>query len=186
MIKISEKIVYKPITEIIPYENNARENEAAVDALVKAIPVMGFNVPIVLDRDNVIVKGHSRYEALKRLGIDLVPCIVIEGTPEEIADERLADNKISELSSWDEEKQRYELREMVIDLSSFGIEIPKLHLGGAGAVPVTEKKIQMDRDRLIGSDMKVSSEKKTLIEVHCPECGGDFFANLDEVMKYVD
>ena len=83
MIKCYNKIVCREIGEIKPYEQNARVNDKAIDALVKAIPVMGFNVPIVIDKNNVIVKGHSRFEALKRLGIDLVPCLIIDGTDDE-------------------------------------------------------------------------------------------------------
>lgn len=185
-VKFYDKIAYKDILEIKPYENNARINDAAIEALVKAIPVMGFNVPIVIDKNNVIVKGHSRYEALKRLGIDLVPCIIIDGTEKEIAEERLADNRLSELSSWDDEKLKYELREMQIDLSNFKIELPQIHGVAEAVQDVTQMQVQRAAKELVGQDRKVSSEKKSLIEVHCPNCGEDFFADLAEVMKYAE
>lgn len=186
MIKVYDKIVYKPIGDIIPYENNARENGDAIEALVKAIPVMGFNVPLVLDEHNVIVKGHSRYEALKRLGIDLVPCIVISGTEEEIAEERLMDNKLSDLSEYDDEKLKYELREMTIDLSALGISLPQIKSEVQLVQQVTGQQVERERDRLIGKDREVSAEKKSLIEIHCPHCGEDFFADMVEVMKYAN
>ena len=67
-VKIYGDIVYRMIDDIKPYDNNARINNRAVDALEKMIPVAGFNVPIVIDKNNVIIKGHSRYEALKQMG----------------------------------------------------------------------------------------------------------------------
>lgn len=184
MIKSYDKIVYMPIDSIIPYENNARNNEEAIEALVKAIPVMGFNVPVVIDKDNVIVKGHSRVEALKRLGVDLVPCIVIDGSPEEIAEERLVDNKLSEISVWDEEKLKYELREMTIDLGKFDIKLPQIK-SEVGFVPeVSKKEVEMARQALTGKDRQTPFERKTLMEVKCTNCGETFFADVAEVQKY--
>ena len=186
MIKAYDKIVYKRIDEIVPYENNARVNDAAIRALVKAIPVMGFNVPLVLDKNNVIVKGHSRYEALKQLGIELVPCIVIDGSPEDIAEERLLDNKLSELATWDEDKLKYELREMQIDLNKFEIQVPQITAPSVGVQDVTEAQVKRTEHELTGAGREVAAEKKSLVEIHCPHCGEDFFADLAEVMKYAN
>ena len=184
MIKAYDKVVYKSIDEIIPYENNARNNSAAVEALVKAIPVMGFNVPIVLDKNNVIVKGHSRLEALKRFGVELVPCIVIDGSEEDIAEERLVDNKLSELATWDDEKLKYELREMSLDLSKFEIQIPQIKPAASAVADVTEAEVKRTQEQVTGSGREVASERKSLVEIHCPHCGEDFFADMQEVMKY--
>lgn len=184
MIKAYDKVVYKRMDEIRPYENNARENSKAVAALVKAIPVMGFNVPLVLDKDGVIVKGHSRYEALKQLGVEMAPCIVIDGDPEAIAEERLLDNKLSELATYDEDKLKYELRELSIDLSKFDIQVPQFGNGFQGVPEVTEAQVKRTEEQLTGAERQVASEKKSLVEIHCPNCGEDFFADLQEVMKY--
>ena len=184
MIKYYDKITYLEIDEIIPYENNARVNDKAIDALVKAIPVMGFNVPIVLDKDYVIVKGHSRYEALKRLGVELVPCIVIDGDPEMIAEERLIDNKLSELATWDDEKLKYELREMSIDLGEFDIELPQIRPAAQVMPDVTQAQVERTQDAVVGAGRQVSAEKKSLIEIHCPHCGEDFFADMKEVERF--
>lgn len=184
MIKAYDKIVYKRIDEIIPYENNARNNSTAIEALVKAIPVMGFNVPIVLDKNNVIVKGHSRLEALKRLGVELVPCIVIDGSEADIAEERLVDNKLSELAVWDDEKLKYELREMSLDLNKFEIQIPQIKSAASVVADVTEAQVQRTQEQVTGKGREVASEKKSLVEIHCPHCGEDFFADMVEVMKY--
>ncbi len=183
MIKSYDKIVYKPIDSIVPYENNARNNEEAIEALVKAIPVMGFNVPVVVDKDNVIVKGHSRVEALKRLGVDLVPCIVIDGSPEAIAEERLVDNKLSEFAVWDDEKLKYELREMSIDLGKFDIKLPTIK-SEAFVPEVTKKEVEFAKEALVGKDRQTPWEKKTLMEVKCSNCGETFYADVAEVMRY--
>lgn len=186
MIKLYDKITYIPISELRPYENNARVNDDAVDALVKAIPEMGFNVPIAVDQNNVIVKGHSRYEALKRLGVDLVPCIVLEGSEQDMMEERLADNKLSELATWDEEKLKYELREINLDLRKFSIKLPEIKSDAAAMPPVTQAQVERTKEQLTGKDMEVSAQKKSLIEIHCPHCGEDFFADMQEAMKYAN
>lgn len=94
-------IVMKPINEIIPYWRNPRRNDKTVDALVPVIQKYGFNVPIVVDKNGVVVKGHARLKAAKRLGLTEVPCIVSYASEDVIKADRIADNKIQELSSWD-------------------------------------------------------------------------------------
>jgi hypothetical protein len=98
-----------PTGEIKPYLRNARRNSATVDKLVELIPKVGFNVPLVLDRSNVIVKGHSRWQAAQRLGIAAVPCIYTDADAETIKLDRLADNKVHEFSQWNEEMLASEL-----------------------------------------------------------------------------
>ena len=184
MIKAYDKIIYKPIDSIIPYENNARNNEKAIAALVKAIPVMGFNVPIVLDKNNVIVKGHSRWEALKQLGIDLVPCIVIEGSEEDIAEERLVDNRLSELAEWDDERTKYELREMSIDLTKFDIAVPSFKSEVQLVGDVSDDDVRAAEKKLLGEGRKTAAERKNLVELYCPNCKNTFFSELEAMTKY--
>lgn len=119
-----EEIVYKNISDLAPYINNPRNNEAAVDAVAESIQSFGFKVPIVVDKNNEIVAGHTRLKADKKLGIDEVPTIVADDlTDEKIKAFRLADNKVSELSDWDEEMLQSELSEIEgIDMSQFGFE----------------------------------------------------------------
>lgn len=120
------KIVYKKIDDLTPYENNPRLNDGAVDAVAKSIEEFGFKVPIVIDKDGVIVAGHTRLKAAKQLQIDEVPCIVAEDlNEEELKAFRLADNKVSELAGWDWDKLQDELeqlQEMDIDMGEFGFE----------------------------------------------------------------
>ena len=75
-IKIAKEIIVKDINDITPYWRNPRKNDKTVDALCEIIPVVGFNVPVVIDKDGVIIKGHARYRACVKLGITKVPCIV--------------------------------------------------------------------------------------------------------------
>lgn len=120
------KIVYKKISDLTPYDNNPRLNDGAVDAVAKSIEEFGFKVPIVIDKDGVIVAGHTRLKAAKQLQIDEVPCIVAEDlNEEELKAFRLADNKVSELAGWDWDKLQDELeqlQEMDIDMGEFGFE----------------------------------------------------------------
>ena len=95
------EIVNKKVNEIIPYWRNPRRNDKTVEALVDEIQKRGFNVPIVIDKNNVVVKGHARLKAAKRLGMEEVPCIVSDASEDVIKADRIADNKIQELSSWD-------------------------------------------------------------------------------------
>ena len=94
------KIKNLPITELKPYENNPRINDAAVPAVAESIKQFGFKQPIVIDKNNVIVCGHTRYKAAIKLGLKTVPCVIADDlTDEQIKAYRLADNKVSELAS---------------------------------------------------------------------------------------
>lgn len=115
-------IEYRPLNSLTPYENNPRKNADAVDAVAESIKAFGFRVPLVIDRDGVIVAGHTRYKAAKRLRIKLVPCIIADDlTPEQIKAFRLIDNRTGELAAWIDDKLQEELIEIEgIDMSAFG------------------------------------------------------------------
>lgn len=115
-------IVWKRLDEITPYENNPRDNDQAVDAVAASIKEFGFKVPIVIDAQGVIVAGHTRYKASKKLGLEKVPCIVADDlSDEQIRAFRLADNKTAELADWDEDLLAQELAEIMdIDMTLFG------------------------------------------------------------------
>lgn len=114
-MKVVDKIVMKRLNEIKPYFRNPRKNDKTVEMLVKVIPQVGFNVPILIDKDGVIVKGHARYKAAFKLGMEEVPCVVTDATEEQINLDRITDNKISELSEWLDEGLAHELD--MIDIS---------------------------------------------------------------------
>lgn len=120
-INVEDKILMRPINTIKPYIRNPRKNDKTVDALVKIIPKVGFNVPIVIDDKGIIVKGHARFTAAIRLGMTEVPCIISHASPEAIKADRITDNKISEFSSWINADLIEEINNMDFDLSDIGL-----------------------------------------------------------------
>ena len=111
------------IEDLKPYENNPRYNDTAVEYVANSINEFGFKVPIVVDKNNVIVAGHTRLKAAEKLGLKTVPCIVADDlTPEQVQAFRLADNKTAEIAEWDFDLLARELDELngVIEMSDFG------------------------------------------------------------------
>ena len=119
------RIIQKKISDLIPYENNPRKNERAIDKVAASIKEFGFKVPIIIDRDNVIVAGHTRLKAAELLGLDKIPCIVADDlSDEQLKAFRLADNKTGEFAEWDFELLAEELQDITdIDMSEFGFEV---------------------------------------------------------------
>ena len=141
----SMKIVNVPISEIKPYANNPRVNEGAVEQLANIIKELGFRNPAVLNKDKVIIEGHTRLLACKRLGWETMPCIIATDlTPEQENALRIADNKVAEIAEWDEEKLKVEmklLQEAGFDLSLLAFhddELDKLLGGETDSVGETE------------------------------------------------
>ena len=111
------EIVYKSVSELKPYENNPRDNSKAIDKVAESIKEFGFKVPIVIDKNNVIVTGHTRLKASEKLGLKEVPCIIANDlTEKQIKAFRLADNKVSDYSIWDNKKLLEELEELNFDI----------------------------------------------------------------------
>ena len=95
-------IVNMKVTDIRPYEKNPRHNEGAVEAVANSIREFGFRVPLVRDKNNVIITGHTRLRSAKMLGMTEVPCIIADNlTPEQVQAYRIADNKTGEIAEWD-------------------------------------------------------------------------------------
>lgn len=152
-------IVYKTLKEIRPYEKNPRKNDNAIECVMNSIKEFGFKVPIVIDSNNIIVAGHTRYKAAQQLNMQEVPCIITDDlTDEQVKAFRLVDNKASELSGWDFNLLQEELDGIInIDLDKFGFFIED----NVGNLSVT------DDDFL--SDTEITKSKdKTII---CPHCG---------------
>ena len=127
-MEVVKNIVMKKISEVKPYVRNPRKNDKTVQLLVDIIPKVGFNVPIVIDKKSVIVKGHARYAAAIKLGMTEVPCVVTDADEETIKLDRLADNKISEFSEWISEDLMHEV-DMInldfdFDFESLGLPVP--------------------------------------------------------------
>lgn len=152
---MSSELIYKSIDELIPYEQNPRNNDHAVDAVASSIKEFGFKVPIIIDKDNVIVAGHTRYKASKQLGLESVPCIVADDlTEDQIKAFRLADNKVGELASWDFAKLEQELIDITIDMTAFGFK--------------DLEDINID-DLFVEHDGE--AKEKEPKKVQCPHCG---------------
>lgn len=119
------KIEYVDINSIKPYENNPRHNEEAIPYVMESIKEFGFKNPIIIDKNNVIIAGHTRLESAKRLGMKEVPIIHADDlTEEQVKAFRLADNKVSEKAEWDLDILQEELDNFeTIDMSDFGFDI---------------------------------------------------------------
>ena len=119
------EVEYRATSSLIPYKNNPRINREAVKVVAESIKEFGFKVPIVVDKDGVIVAGHTRHAAAKRLKMKEVPVIVADDlTPQQINGFRLADNRTAEFAEWDLGKLEIELQGIdEIDMSSFGFDV---------------------------------------------------------------
>ena len=118
------EIITKKINEIKPYKNNPRKNDDAVEYVANSIKEFGFKNPVIIDKNNVIVAGHTRIKAAERLGIEEIPCIMADDlTDEQIKAFRLADNKVGEIAEWDFEMLDLELLDIDMDMTDFGFEL---------------------------------------------------------------
>ena len=117
------------IDKILPYARNPRKNQD-IDKVASSIKEFGFQQPIVLDKENIIIVGHTRFLAAKKLGMTQVPCIIADKlTESQVKAYRIADNRVAEESKWDNEKLSLELIELQkdnVDLDSLGFEREEL------------------------------------------------------------
>lgn len=121
------------LSDIKPYENNPRKNNEAVKYVAQSIKEFGFKVPIVIDKNNVIIAGHTRYKAAKRLKMKEVPTIIADDlTDEQVKAFRLADNKVAEKAEWNFDLLPLEINDIVdIDMGAFGFDLD-FNGGGRG------------------------------------------------------
>lgn len=112
------RVQYMPLSNLKPYDKNPRDNSKAVARVAKSLTEFGWKQPLVVDKDMVIIVGHTRYQAAKSLGMDSVPVVVADDLPpEKVRAYRLADNKTSDFSIWDNKL----LLEELSDLSEFDV-----------------------------------------------------------------
>lgn len=110
--------------DLIPYENNPRHNDEAVEAVMQSIRDFGFKNPVIVDKKNVIIAGHTRIKAAIRLGLEKVPVIRADDLTEEQAKAyRLVDNKTGELATWDLDLLNIELADIAWDMAPYGFEL---------------------------------------------------------------
>lgn len=113
------------INDLKEYENNPRNNEDAVEPVANSIKEFGFKVPLVITKDYVIIAGHTRLKAAKKLKLKTVPCIIADDLNEEqIRAFRLVDNKVSEIATWDYDAVNFELENILnIEMEMFEFEL---------------------------------------------------------------
>ena len=117
-----KQIIYKNVDDLVPYENNARINDKAIDVVANSIKEFNFQQPILIDKNNIIVAGHTRLKAAKKLGLKEVPCIVADDlTEEQIKAFRIADNSSAQIAEWDIDKLMKELETIDYDMEQFGL-----------------------------------------------------------------
>jgi hypothetical protein len=110
------------LTDVVPYENNPRKNDHAVDAVMESIKQCGYVAPIIVDENHIILAGHTRYKALKKLGKKEAEVIIRSGLSDEQKRKyRILDNKTSEFAEWDFEKLESEIADL--DFSDFSFDL---------------------------------------------------------------
>lgn len=158
------RVEYWDIDRPIPYENNPRDNDKAVEKVANSIQEFGFQQPLVVDAGGVIIVGHTRLKAAQLLGLEQVPVVVAKNlTPAQAQMYRLADNKTNELATWDVEALSIELDGLTVDfdISDFGFDMGDIDFG---PTEVTNTSQEIDVDSF--NDDKFEHE--------CPRCGFRF------------
>lgn len=122
------KVEYVDLDKIIPYDKNPRNNSPAVDACAASIRDYGFGQPISVDENMVIISGHTRRLAALKVGMEKIPCIVRRDlTPEQVRAYRVVDNKIAELSEWNEELLAQEIAALPeFNFADYGFDLGAL------------------------------------------------------------
>lgn len=174
------KVIEKKLTDLTPYENNPRYNDDAVEFVAASIDEFGFKVPIIIDKSGVIVAGHTRYKAAEKLGLAKVPCIIADDlTPEQIKAYRLADNKVAERSTWDDDKLNIEMQELeTFDMQTFGFDpIEEVEeIENAEMLDIDESE---GTTRHTGKILNIDGQKIIMTDEECA-------AILDKLEKYLE
>ena len=160
-IKVNPNLKQIPIDHLVPYAKNPRKITKAVSLVAESIKSFGFNVPITINNmiDKIIVSGHTRYEAAKKLGMENVPYIELNHLSDmDIRKYRLADNRVSDESEWDKNLLRNELAEL--ELNS------KLDAEWFKNIGFSQEEIA----QALAGTMKEQEEAKQKT-LECPKCG---------------
>ena len=160
------KVTMRKLAELVPYENNPRDNSKAVNAVAESIKEFGFKNPIIVDKNSCIVAGHTRLKAAEKLGLDEVPVIVADDlSDEQVKAFRLADNKTAELAEWNFELLDAELAEIcAVDMSAFG------KWGGENTFTAFDERDRNDREKQEGNDEYNAFVEKFEIKKTTDDC----------------
>lgn len=166
-------LVYRKLSELKLYEDNPRNNEKTIKALARSIRQFGFKVPLVIDMNNVIICGHTRYKASEYLGLDEVPCILAcELNDEQIKAFRLIDNKTQEYSLWDYTKLAQELKIINDD------EIMEV-FGFTNNIMFDSDEINLEFDMSDVDTILDGYEEPEHKKCKCPKCG-----HIDRIIHF--
>jgi hypothetical protein len=182
------EIINVPITEIIPYWRNPRNNEAAVQVVKASIERFGFTQPIILDTEKTIIAGHTRYMAAKQLGLATLPCVISLMDEAKAKEYRVIDNKSSEAATWDTDKLMAEIREWQTPaevqamMPDFNIAEFLNKVSTPAPVPTNEKIAALGQQMQAGV-AQIGSATRNLVDMSCPGCGNVFQVDRDEVAR---
>lgn len=138
------KTINKKVNELIPYENNPRKNDSAVKYVAESIKEFGFMIPMVVDKNNVVVCGHTRLKAAKQLHLQEVPCVIADDlTAEQLKKFRIADNSVADKAKWDYDI----LKEEILSIPNFEFELPRFNIN----IPEERAFTGDERERTINS-----------------------------------
>jgi ParB-like chromosome segregation protein Spo0J len=164
------QIVVLPIDQIVPYWRNPRRiSDQDIDKVKDSIERYGYQQPIIVDEQHVIITGHTRYQALRRLGWTEVPVLVSNLTALEAKEYRVIDNRTSEYATWDTDKLLLELREFNTD--TIDLHFPHIDLNFAyadTANTTTTNDLEEAARRLTNNT--APTPEPTTITIHCPHC----------------
>jgi ParB-like chromosome segregation protein Spo0J len=164
----SAKIEWRDIRSILPYSLNAKRHpETQVSKIAAAIAEFGFDQPIVVDSDGVIIKGHGRLEACLKLGIASVPVLVrTDLTPAQVRAARIADNKVAESD--------YDLDALVVELKRLDEEDFDLSLTGFDTAEIDALFADPSKDEAPPSSSMEIDPDDFEMQSRCPKCGFEF------------
>lgn len=183
-------VIELPLSDIKPYWRNPRDNQPAIDAVKKSIQDYGFNAPIIIDLEHVIIAGHTRYRAMAELGKATVPCIVVDLPKQKAKEYRIVDNKTAEFATWDLDKLLPELRE-IKDIGELAIYFPEYDLATllGESVGSTHRSPSAGEIEQANSDMHSMFQQRDqaihsdYVEVTCPHCTRDFSLSRDQIER---
>jgi hypothetical protein len=170
---LHQDTVELPIGDIKPYFRNPRRiPQGAVDAVARSIELYGYVQPIVVDEDHVIVVGHTRLQALKKLGWTKIPVLVTHLPETKVKEYRLVDNKTGELTSWDHDALVTELREFETSLiTEF---FPDLDMEIGQITDAVNEQDMLDATDKVNKVAEGDPAASHTTEVVCPSCSHEF------------
>ena len=148
------KTIDMAVKDIRPYENNPRRNDDAVDKVANSIKEFGWQQPIVVDKDNVIIVGHTRWKAAKKLKLKTVPVVVADLSEEQAKAYRIADNSTGEIATWDYDLLVPEIQGLDYDMSEFGLDLTD-----------TETDDELDPADIIEDDYEAPEELEPVVKL---------------------